>query len=452
MTQKNERKKILLVASLIFGMFFGAGNLIFPIQLGQLAGSNWLPATLGFLITGTLVPFLAMLAIGVTSSKGIYDIAKPVAPWFATAFLILVHLTLGPFFATPRTAATAYSMGISQLIGKQYQSLGMFVFSLCFFILAYLATVHRTNLTHWIGKYLNPIFLILIGTVLVITFTLPMGNLNQPVQAAYKNAAFFQGFLDGYNTMDGLGLLAFAVTIVYAVKGLGFADHHLPKTLAKAGLISIIAEAILYTGLVLMGVMSLGQLAIYPNGGETFAAIITHYTGSFGNILTSIVITLAVFTTAMGIISSFAQDLHRVLPKVSYVNWLRVTSIGSFITANAGLTNIVSWAVPVLMFLYPLVLTLILLSLTAKYFNHSALVYRITIAAVILPAIMDALTHLPLTQSSGMTQLTTTYYAIFPLANHGLGWVAPCLIGFVLAIMIQKLTNPIVTKDGSITG
>lgn len=106
-------QQLVLIASLIFGMFFGAGNLIFPVQLGQLAGGNWLPATLGFLVTGTVVPFLAMLAVSVTHSRSVYDVAKPVGHWFGLAFLVAIHLTIGPFFGTPRTAATAFSMGVA---------------------------------------------------------------------------------------------------------------------------------------------------------------------------------------------------------------------------------------------------------------------------------------------------------------------------------------------------
>ena len=80
--KKLSRKDLLFVGLMLFSLFFGAGNLIFPVQLGQLSGGNWLPATVGFLITGTIVPFLAMMAVSVTNSQSVYDIAKPVAPWF----------------------------------------------------------------------------------------------------------------------------------------------------------------------------------------------------------------------------------------------------------------------------------------------------------------------------------------------------------------------------------
>lgn len=258
MTKKEKRRNTVLLASLIFGMFFGAGNLIFPVQLGQNAGGNWVTATLGFLITGTLVPFLAMLAVSVTNSKGVYDVAKPVAPWFAAVFLVLLHLTIGPFFGTPRTAATAFSMGAAPFLPKNFQGLGMLIFSALFFGLAYFLTIKQKNLVKWIGKYLNPLFLALLVIVLLLALVLPMGSLHQAVQPSYSGNPFFQGFLDGYNTMDGLALLAFAVTVVYAVQGLGYQKEQVPKMLAKSGFFSILAEAVLYAGLVFLGTSSLG--------------------------------------------------------------------------------------------------------------------------------------------------------------------------------------------------
>ena len=101
--KKISKRYYFLIGSLIFGMFFGAGNLIFPIHLGQLAGANWGKAAIGFLLSGVLLPLLSLLAISITRSNGIYDLAKPISPKYALIFLILVHATLGPLFATPRT-------------------------------------------------------------------------------------------------------------------------------------------------------------------------------------------------------------------------------------------------------------------------------------------------------------------------------------------------------------
>jgi len=106
-TKKNRFLHLMVVSSLIFGMFFGSGNLIFPVHLGQLAGNNWLSAALGFAISGSLFPLLAILAVVVTKSDGLYDLARPVGKFYAALFLVLVHLTIGPFFGTPRVAAFA---------------------------------------------------------------------------------------------------------------------------------------------------------------------------------------------------------------------------------------------------------------------------------------------------------------------------------------------------------
>ncbi len=108
-----ESKKLtfrhyLMIGSLIFGMLFGAGNLIFPVHLGQMAGSHWLSAALGFLASGVLLPVLGLLAISITQSRGIYELARPVGHSYALLFMILIYATIGPFFATPRTDCALY--------------------------------------------------------------------------------------------------------------------------------------------------------------------------------------------------------------------------------------------------------------------------------------------------------------------------------------------------------
>lgn len=437
--KNNDNREIILIASLIFGMFFGAGNLIFPVQIGQLAGANWLPATIGFLMTGSMVLFLVMLSVSVTNSNGIYDIAKPVSRWFATLFLIMVHFSIGPFFATPRTAATAFSMGVESFLSGSQRPVGMFLFSLTLFTVAYLATVEKTALTDWIGKYLNPLFLFLLVVILIIELIMPMGSLDQPVNSAYQENAFFTGFINGYNTMGGLGLMAFSVTIVFAVRGLGFKNKEAPRVLVKAGLVSIFLEGLLYTSLVLLGVSSLGQFTPHANGGEAFSAIVSHYAGNFGTVATGLLITLTVLTTAMGLISSFAQDFHALFPKVSYLAWLRIAAFSSFAVANVGLTNIVAWAMPVLLFLYPYVLSLIFLSLTSKFYHRAGIVYQTTVIAITIPAILDAFNASLIGRLPIMSEIVGYYKTTIPLATVGLGWVLPALIGFSVGLGIYWL-------------
>ncbi|GAP00335.1 branched-chain amino acid transport system II carrier protein [Fructobacillus ficulneus] len=435
--EKLSRKQLFLLSSLIFGMFFGAGNLIFPVQLGQNAGHNWLPATAGFLLTGCVVPFLAMLAVSMTHSKSVYDVAAPVAPWFGTVVLVAVHMTIGPLFGTPRTAATAFSMGVSPFVSAKYQNLAMFLFSAAFFGLAYFLTVKQSSLMKWVGKYLNPLFLVLLVVLLVLALVLPMGSLHQSVGTSYQSNAGFQGILDGYNTMDGLALLAFAVTAVYAVRHMGFEGKSVSKVLAKAGLLSIFWEALLYVGLVLLGVSSLGKMSVAANGGTAFSDVVTHYAGNFGVLATGVLVTLAVFTTAMGLFASFAQDLHRAFPKLSYLWWLRLTAVGSFVTANAGLTNIVKWSVPVLMLLYPYALALITLGVLNKWVKQSPYLYRSVMAFVTVPAFLDCLANSPLLSMTTVNTVVNDYHQYFPFAGNGFGWVVPALVGAAVGLVWQ---------------
>ncbi len=132
MKQTLSIRKYLLIGSLIFGMLFGAGNLIFPVHLGQMAGAYWLAATGGFLFSGVLLPLMALLAISITRAKGIYDLARPNGHWYALLFLILVHATLGPLFATPRTATVPYTIGFASHIPANLNWVGLLIYSAIF--------------------------------------------------------------------------------------------------------------------------------------------------------------------------------------------------------------------------------------------------------------------------------------------------------------------------------
>lgn len=436
-TKTYSWKQLLMVSSLIFGMFFGSGNLIFPVHLGQMAGANWVSAGVGFAISGALFPLLAILAVVVTKSDGLYDLAKPVGKWYAALFLILVHLTIGPFFGTPRTAATAFEMAAKPFLPEKYNSLGMFLFSALFFLLAYLLTVHPTRLVKYVGKYLNSLFLALLAIIFVVSLFHPMGNLNQSAADTYQTNALTNGVLEGYNTVDAVALLALSVTFVHAVRDLGFKDKKVTELTAKAGSLSVALEVMIYFGLVLLGAMSLNKMSLSENGGTALSQITNFYLGNFGASFLGVMVTLGVFTTAMGLVVSFAQDFHKLFPKVSYMTWLRLTTFVSFVVANAGLDNIIQWSLPVLMLLYPLSLALILLSLTAKFFQKTPFVYQVTMLFAAVPAVLDMLANSPalVSQQRVVASMLEFYHHHVPFAALGLGWMVPTLLGYAGSLL-----------------
>ncbi|MDR3190367.1 MAG: branched-chain amino acid transport system II carrier protein [Lactobacillaceae bacterium] len=436
--EKYSLKRTFLLASVIFGMFFGAGNLIFPVHLGQLAGSNWWLAAIGFILSATIAPYLAMLAVAVTKSEGLYDIAKPVSRWFGLFMVAAVLMTLGPLFAIPRTAAVAFTTGIAPLMPVHSQWLGLLIYSGVFFALAYYLTTKEGNLISWIGRWLNPLFLIALLILFIVVFALPMGGLQHSVSKAYQATPIVTGFLEGYNTMDGLSLLMFAFTIVFTVRGLGVKDERVAGELVRAGFMAILLDGLIYLALIIMGTSSLAHFKIAENGGQTLAQVIRYYAGDAGILFTAVLITLAVFTTAMGVMQAFAQGMNKSFPRFSYLTYLRFAAIVAFLIANLGLTQIIAWSTPMLMFLYPIGLPLIFLALFSKFFDKAPIVYQLTIGFVAIPAILDGIANAPV-QNTFTTGLVAGYHQFIPYASLGLGWLIPGVIGFVLGFVIYKV-------------
>ena len=434
-------KQYLIVASLLFGLFFGAGNLIFPIHLGQLSGANWGMATFGFLVTAVLLPLLAVLAISASHAKGVYDIGTPLGNKFALVFMVLIHLTLGPLFATPRTASISFSVGLQPVLPKSAAKPALLIFSAIFFILAFIISYEQSTILDSIGRILNPLFLLLLFSVFLLAAISPMGAAkDQSVTTAYQSASFFNGFIEGYNTMDALAGLAFGYTIVSAVRQLGKTSAKSnAKVTARAGVLATGAIGIIYIGLIWLGATTLNHFKISQEGGTVFNQIVTYYLGDLGHALLATLVTLTCLTTAVGLIAAFAQDFHRSFNKISYHGWLTIMTIVSFITANFGLDTIISWSTPMLMFLYPIAMVLIILSISGSLFDRDSIVYFCGILFTIIPAILDMIASFPpiVSQQSWALQLKAFQLKFLPFADIGMDWVIPAIIGLVIGLILH---------------
>ncbi|MFD1671324.1 branched-chain amino acid transport system II carrier protein [Agrilactobacillus yilanensis] len=444
-----NKRDYFLVASLLFGLFFGAGNLIFPLHLGQLAGSNWGTAALGFLVTAVVLPLLSVLAISVTHSEGVYDIGKPLGPAFALAFMILIHATIGPLFGTPRTATIPFSVGVQPLLPSGFEHAGLLVFSALFFGAAYLFSYKENRIMDSVGKALNPLFLVLLFVVFAFGFLSPMGSASQQaVTKAYQNASFFNGFLEGYNTMDALAGLAFGVTVVTAVKGLGVRSaKRVSVVTARAGVLATGMIGLIYLGLILLGASSLANYKVSAEGGTVFNQIVTYYMGGFGHAMLATLLTVTCLTTAIGLVAAFAQDFHKHFPKISYRAWLAFMCLASFLTANFGLEQILAWSTPMLMFLYPFAMVLILLSLTSPLFHKDAAVYFFVVLFTAVPALLDMMAAFPAVVSqSAFAKTLASFQQYLPFASIGMDWVVPALVGLVIGLGVHFL-RPVVAKN-----
>lgn len=381
MKERLGLKSNILIGSLLFGLFFGAGNLIFPVYMGQLAGQKTLEATVGFLITGVGLPLLGVIASALSKSDSLFDMAKPVSKAYSVFFTCMLYLTIGPLFAIPRTASVAFEVGLNPFVPKEYLQLALFIFSFLFFAMTLYFSLKPSRILDWVGKYLTPVFLLLLSVLIFAVFLKPMGQANQyEAQGAYVQKAFFTGLLEGYNTMDALASLAFAIVIISNIEKLGVRDSKRKAIeTAKSGLVCVIGMGLIYTSLAYMGATSLGAVGRASNGGQIMSLVSEHYFGNTGKILLAAIVTVACLKTAIGLITSCSQMFSRLFPKsLSYNQYAVFFTIISFIIANFGLNKIIQLSIPVLMFLYPLAIVLIVLSLLSPVLNKAEEVYKWT--------------------------------------------------------------------------
>ena len=148
------------ITSMLFGMFFGAGNLIFPVYMGQMAGSNVWPAIIGFIITGVGLPLLGVAALGISKSNGLQELSSKVSRRYGVFFTCALYLTIGPLFAIPRCATVPFEAGVVHTVGSSVSSaVALAIFSGIFFAAVLAFSLKPGKIMVWIGKILNPLFL-----------------------------------------------------------------------------------------------------------------------------------------------------------------------------------------------------------------------------------------------------------------------------------------------------
>jgi len=443
LTTKSSFSSHFAIGFMLFALFFGAGNLIFPAELGQASGTNLVPAIIGFLITGTGLPLLGVLAIAYSGSENLQELASRINPVYAIFFTSLLYLTIGPFFAAPRTATVAYEVGFQSFVGEGNQQIGLFIFSLIFFAVTLLFSLKPTKLVDNVGKILAPAIVILLAILLTMVIIKPMGSIEGPLET-YASGSFVKGFLEGYNTMDALASLVFAMIVIKAIRALGITSkQEILRSTAKSGTVAIILLSVIYVGIAYLGATSTQAFGIFDNGGPVLSSASSYYFGAFGTVLLAIVITLACLTTAIGLVTGCAEYFETLLPKISYKTLVVFFSALTFVIANFGLTNIIKYAEPVLMFLYPLAIVLMLLTFLSPLFHHARSVYISTTVVTFLISIVDGFKTLSNTleiEYFGWFKPIVSFYDSFlPLYDAGLGWLLPALVVIVIAGIISRI-------------
>ncbi len=410
---KLSKKNLVLISFMLFSLFFGAGNLIFPPFLGQSAGSNALTAMIGFLITAVVLPILGVVVVA--RFDGLDRLGQLVGKRFGIVFTVLIYLSIGPGLGIPRAASVPFEMAFAPYLPAGSNSaLWMAVYSLVFFTIALWLCLTPSKLVDRIGHYLTPSLLILL-VFLFVSFLFRGEVKVAAPQVSYAANPFLKGFTEGYNTMDTIAALNFGLVIATTLGSFGLTQKKdIMRHTVLAGVCAGTILALVYAMLSYMGMCSSGVYALPDNGAQTLRAIVYQVFGAPGAVLLAAIFTLACLTTCVGLINSISLYFSTLFRKLSYRQWVFVITGFSFLVCNLGLNTILSISVPVLNAIYPVSIVLILLGLTHRLWQNNPYVYPRMVGGTAVISVIYAM------DTAGLPQLLAR---LLPLYSEGYGWL-----------------------------
>ena len=301
--QALRRRDQLLVGFTLFSMFFGAGNLIFPPQLGAQAGVDTWFAMAGLAVSAVFLPILGVIAV--VRAGSLTELASRVHPAFATVFTVLIYLSIGPCLAIPRTASTSFEMAVPPFLPSGTPTMWFqFGYSLLFFAAAFLVALQPEKLTGRLGKFLCPVLLLLVGAMFVGSLVHPVGTYG-PTLPPYDQIPAVQGFLTGYQTMDTIAALNFGIVIVMNIRALGVTDQgSVLRATVRAGGIATVLFLAVYSMLAHIGALSGAAFPGMTNGAVTLTNLVGAIFGHWGTVILAAIFFIACFNTCVGLISS----------------------------------------------------------------------------------------------------------------------------------------------------
>ena len=431
MNDKLSFGKVFVLGFALFAMFFGAGNLIFPPALGIVSGTNWTISFLVYILADAGLAILALLAFfrcreGFQNSISI-QLDK------TTSFLLILFNTLciGPFIAIPRTAATTFDIAVRPLLGTSVPGWASWVAGGVYFALVLLLCLRPGKVVDIIGKALSPTMLVALLLLIALGVVRPLGKV---APGASAMAAVKLGLESGYQTMDMLGALLFAVVTLASVRQTGITS---PKKqfqlVALAGLVAGAALFVVYGGLTYLGASISGERGLAANALNDRAGllvlIVRRLVGPAGTLLLGFIVTAACLTTSIGLSSACAQNIEELTRgKLPYRPVLVGIILFSYVMSNLGTTAILNIAGPILNVIFPVFIMLVILSFLPKRINQET--YSAPYGAL-CAFIVTALTEI-----GGYIQPVKLLMARLPLASVGLGWLIPSLLAAALGAFV----------------
>ena len=428
----NKRKDILITSFALFSLFFGAGNLLLPPLLGYNAGDNWIWVAIGFMLTAVVIPIFGILAHAKLQGT-MFDFGKKVSPHFSLIYCIIVYV-ISVAIPSPRTASAAHEIAIYPAFGSS-----ALLTSFVYFGLVLVFVLNRSKILNLIGKFLTP--LIVIALLLVIGIGLFSSEM--VTNTTQFKTPLVSGILEGYQTFDAIGAVVVGAVVIIS---LGFKTETSFEAkqdlIRKSGFIAGLGLFVIYSGLISLGAFYGSEMQVDLSvssdmqRANLLRGISISSLGVFGNTILSILISLACFTTAVGIIAGTADYFKSLFKdsKVVYNLTAIISCVVGVVVGQLDFHSIVMIALPVLMFIYPITIVLILLNvLQEKCATQS--VFRGVVLVTFIFSIPDVLNFM--SPSDNLNEIIK----IIPLANQNLGWVFPAIITFILFNIFSKKFN-----------
>lgn len=425
-------KNTFVVGFLLFAIFFGAGKSIFPPKLGYESGTEFFSAISGFVLTGVGLPLLGIIVSAFY--KGGYKTAlEKIHPWFSISFLVIIYLSIGPFFAVPRTAATAYEMAIVPFLSEKSSNI-MWVFTTIYFALVLWLTLNPTRMVDRIGAVLTPILLISI-IALVVKSIFVFSSQDIPQIQTSESGYFFKGLIEGYFTMDALASVAFSVVVLNAIRSKKVPAESFKRETIFAAILAAIALSVIYIAIAWIGnkmpISAQTLTTLAENKQDLGSYILTTATaqafGDLGRMILGMIVSLACLTTAVGLIVSASAYFHEILPKLSYRNYVVIFTLISFLIANQGLKEVIGASLPVLLIMYPIAMSVIILLLINAFIPLPVTALRISLLCVTVVSILSV--------------MNVDFVQYLPLKEHSMEWVPFAIIGGVIGAILHPFVS-----------
>lgn len=421
-------RDIITVGFALFAIFFGAGNLIFPPYLGVSAGSNYIKAMIGFLLTDPVLPVLGVIVTANLGGKA-EDLGKRVSPNFAKVLGAIAILSIGPLFCVPRTAATTYDIAVKQI----FPNSPLWLTSLVFFGLTTLFVFNKSEVISYVGNILTPGLLIVLATIIIKCIINPIG----PIREIPDNNFFLKGFTEGYQTMDALGSALMAGIVMPDIIRRGYKNKSdQMKIMYGVGIVCFLLLAFVYGGLTYIGARASSNFTADTERVAILIGSVESLFGNIGKIVMGIGVSLACLTTSVGLTATCGNFFESISGgKLKYKYVVVVSVFISIILSLLGVEGLINLAGPVLSTIYPVIIVLIVMSAFDKYIK-----YDISYISAVVTTFLISLTQ-SLNMVFGIFNGPSKIISKLPLKNYGFEWLVPVLTVTLIFTIIASLKD-----------